>query len=71
MFEDNKYILTLGFMKCLRFHEILLVVSSPLLVVFMIGFYSEGLFCVLLASRASKRCTWSLIGAYPILPISS
>ena len=49
----------------------LLVVSSPLSAVFLIGFYSEGLFCALLASGACERHTWSLVHENPICPSSS
>jgi hypothetical protein len=39
----------------------LLVVSSPLLAVFIIGCYLEGLFCVPLAFGTHERCTWLLV----------
>ena len=49
----------------------LLVVSSPFSLVFLIGCYSEGLFCALLASGASERHTGSLVHEQPIRMISS
>jgi len=39
----------------------LLVVSSPLSTIFIIGFYLEGLFCVLLAFGTRERRTRSLV----------
>jgi hypothetical protein len=49
----------------------LLVVSSPLLVVFIIGLYSEGLFRVLLAPGTHERCTRSLVHEHVLCLISS
>jgi hypothetical protein len=43
-----------------------LVVSSPLSTTFLISFYSESLFCVLLDSGACERHTWSLVCDHPI-----
>jgi hypothetical protein len=61
VFDDKNIIHTLGFMQYLGFHLSPLVVSSPLLVVFIIGCYSEGLFHALFPSGACERCTlwWS------------
>jgi hypothetical protein len=49
----------------------LLVVSFPLSAIFLIGCYSEGLFCALLSYDACERCTWSLVREHPIHLISS
>jgi hypothetical protein len=49
----------------------LLVVSSPLSVIFLIGFYSEGLFHALLASGACERHTGSLVHEHVLRPSSS
>jgi hypothetical protein len=48
----------------------LLVVSSPLSTIFLIGCYSEGLFRALLASGACERCTGSLVREH-VLRLSS
>ena len=57
VFDDKKSIHRLGFVQCVGFHQTLLVESSHLLVVFIIGCYSKGLFHVLLAFNACKRHT--------------
>ena len=49
----------------------LLVVSSPLLEVFIIVFYSKGLFCVSLAFGTHERCTGSLVREHVLRSISS
>jgi hypothetical protein len=49
----------------------LLVVSSPLSTVFIIGCYSEGLFRVPLAFGTRKRCTGSLVHEHVLHPIST
>jgi hypothetical protein len=49
----------------------LLVVSLPFSVVFLIGFYSEGIFRVPLASGAREICTGSLVHEHVLRSISS
>jgi hypothetical protein len=49
----------------------LLVVSSPLSTIFLIGCYSEGLFRVPLALGTCERCTGSLVREHVLHLISS
>ena len=49
----------------------LLVVSLPLSVVFLIGFYSEGLFHVLLTFGTHERHTGPLVCEHVLRPIST
>jgi hypothetical protein len=71
VFGSKTSIHILGYMQCLGCHLALLVVSSPLSTIFLIGCYSYGLFCVPLSLGTHERRIGSLVREHVLFLISS